>query len=191
MTREEAVELMHEYTESDSLRKHMYAVEMAMRGYARKVGADVEAWGLAGLLHDFDYEKFPNDALSPTEEHPAHGVRILREKGVDEEICEAIMGHANYSGVPRVSEMAKTLYAVDELCGLLVACALVRPSRSLSDMALKSFKKKFKDKAFAKGVNRDDVREGASELGVDFDEHVQFVMATLAEDEGALGLGLS
>ena len=189
MNRDEALALMHEYTESDALRKHMYAVEAAMRACARKEGQDEEAWGLVGLLHDFDYERYPNDAHSPTEEHPSHGVGILRERGVPEEMLTAIMGHASYTGVPRESLMAKSLFAVDELCGFLVACALVRPSRSLQDLTVKSAKKKLKDKAFARGVNRDEVRQGAEELGVPLEDHIQFVIEALRPVEQDLGLG--
>jgi putative nucleotidyltransferase with HDIG domain len=189
MNRDEALALMHEYTESDALRKHMYAVEAAMRAYAAKQGEDQETWGLVGLLHDFDYERYPNDAHSATEEHPSHGVGVLRERGVPEDMLSAIMGHASYTGVPRESPMAKTLFAVDELCGFLVACVLVRPSKSFEDLTVKSVKKKLKDKAFAKGVNREEVRQGAEELGVPLEEHVQFVIEALHPIERDLGLG--
>ncbi len=189
MNRAEALELMHEYTPSDALRKHMYAVEAAMRAYARKYGEDEEKWGVVGILHDFDYERYPNEARSPTEEHPSTGVKILRERGYPDDVCEAIMGHADYTGVPRTSLMAKTLYAVDELCGFLVACALVRPSRSMQDLKVKSVKKKLKDKGFARAVDRDEVRRGAEEAGIDFDEHVQFVIESLRPVEGTIGLG--
>ncbi len=189
MTRDDALALMHEYTESDSLRKHMYAVEAAMRAYARKFGEDEDEWGLVGLLHDFDYEKYPNDAHHPTEEHPSFGVGVLRQREFPEHMCQAILGHATYTGVPRASRLAKTLFAVDELCGFLVACALVRPSRSFGDLEVKSVKKKLKDKAFAKGVNRDEVQQGAEELGVPFEEHVQFVIRALNAVEDRLGLG--
>lgn len=189
MTRDEALALMHEYTPSDALRKHMYAVEIAMRGYARKHGENEESWSLVGLLHDFDYERYPNDAHSPTEEHPSFGVGLLRKRGFPEEMCTAILGHAPYTGVPRDGLMAKALFAVDELCGFLVACALVRPSRSLRDLEYKSFRKKFKDKAFARGVSRDDIRQGAEELGADLEEHVRFVIETLRPEEARIGLG--
>ena len=189
MTRDEALALMHEYTASDALRKHMYAVEIGMRAYARKVGADEEAWGVVGLLHDFDYERFPNDAHSPTEEHPSWGVRLLREKGLDEGSCQAILGHAGYTGVPRETQLARTLFAVDELCGFLVACALVRPSRSLGDLEVKSVRKKLKDKAFARGVSREDILTGAEELGVPLDEHIAFLIEALRPEEARLGLG--
>lgn len=189
MNRDEALALMHEYTESDPLRKHMYAVEAAMRAYAKKFGEDEEEWGLVGLLHDFDYEKYPNDAHSPTEEHPSFGVGLLRGRGFPEHMCEAILGHATYCGVPRTSRLAKTLFGVDELCGFLVACVLVRPSRSFSDLKVKSVKKKLKDKAFARGVNRDEVIQGAEEMGIPLDEHIQFLIGALAPQEESLGLG--
>ena len=189
MTRDEALALMHQYTESDALRKHMYAVEFAMRAYAAKFGEDVERWGLVGLLHDFDYERFPNHDHDPQDGHPSHGVGILRKRGVPEDMCEAILGHATYTGVARNSSMAKTLFAVDELCGFLVACALVRPSRSLGDLEYKSVRKKLRDKAFAKGVSRDDIRVGVEELGVPIEDHVRFVIEALRPDEAVLGLG--
>jgi putative nucleotidyltransferase with HDIG domain len=187
-SRQDALSLMHEYTRSDSLRKHMLAVEAAMRAYAEKNGEDVERWGLAGLIHDFDYERFPNDAHSPTEEHPSEGVRILRERGWPEDILYAIMGHALYTNTPRVTPMAKTLFAVDELTGLITATALVRPSRSVHEVEAKSVRKKMKDKAFARGVSRDDVINGAAELGVDLDEHIAFVIAAMQRSADALGL---
>jgi len=189
MTREEALDLMHEHTKSASLRQHMLAVEAAMRAYARKHGEDPETWGVVGLLHDFDYEQFPNPEHSPTEGHPSWGVRLLREKGMPDALCRAILGHGTYTGVPRDTPLAKTLFAVDELCGFLVACALVRPSRSFADLEVSSVKKKLKDKAFAKGVNRDEVRQGAEELGVPLDEHIAFVIQALRPVEGTLGLG--
>ncbi len=189
MTRDEALALMHEYTETDNLRKHMYAVEVTMRAFARKYGEDEEAWGLVGLLHDFDYERYPNHEHAPTDGHPSFGVGLLRRRGLPEAMCTAILGHAEYTGVPRGSLMAKALYAADELCGFLVACALVRPSKSLTDLEVKSVKKKLKDKAFAKGVNRDDVHRGADELGVPLDEHIQFVLEALRPAERTLGLG--
>ena len=189
MTREDALALMHEYTKSAALRKHMYAVEAAMQAYAQTHGEDAEAWGLVGLLHDFDYERYPNHEHSPTEGHPSFGVGVLREKGLPEPMCQAILGHATYCGVPRESLMAKTLFAVDELCGFLIACALVRPSKSLKDLQVKSVKKKLKDKAFARGVNRDEVRQGAEELAVPLDEHIQFVIEALRPVEERLGLG--
>lgn len=189
MNRSEALALVHEYTQSDALRKHMYAVEAAMRAYARKNGADEEAWGVVGLLHDFDYERFPNDAHSATDEHPSEGVRILAARGLAEEMQRAILGHASYTGVPRETPMARTLFAVDELCGFLVACALVRPSRSLADLEVSSVKKKLKDKGFARGVSRDDIHQGVTELGVELDAHIQFLLESLRPVERELGLG--
>ena len=188
-SREDALALVHEYTASDSLRKHMLAVEAAMRAYAERFGEDPERWGLTGLVHDFDYERFPNEAHSPTEEHPAEGVRILRERGWPEDILEAILGHGNYTGVPRVSRLAKTLFAVDELTGLVTATALVRPSRSVHEVDARSVRKKMKDKAFARGVNRDDVVAGAADLGVDLDEHIDFVIGAMRGAADSLGLG--
>lgn len=189
MTRDQALALMHEYTPSDALRKHMYAVEAAMRAYALKFGEDEEPFGLVGLLHDFDYERYPNPDHSPSEGHPSFGVRLLRERGVAEPILTAILGHASYTGVPRETRLAKTLFAVDELCGFLGACALVRPSKSLADLEVPSVKKKLKDKAFARGVNRDEVHQGAAELGVPLEEHIQFVIESLRPVEKTLGLG--
>ena len=180
---------MHEYTASDSLRKHMLAVEGAMRAYAERFGEDVEAWGLAGLLHDFDYERWPNDDHAPDREHPSEGVRILREQGLQEPILQAILGHASYTGVPRESRMAKALFAVDELTGLITATALVRPSRSLNDMDVRSVQKKMKDKAFALGCNRADIFSGAADLGVDLTEHIQFVLEAMRARADLLGLG--
>lgn len=190
MTREEALSLMHEYTESESLRRHMYCVEIAMRGYAQHYGEDEEAWGLTGLLHDLDYERYPNQEHSATEGHPSFGVKLLRERGLPDTMCEAILGHATYCGVPRESLMAKALFAVDELGGFLVACALVRPGKKLDDLQIKSVKKKLKDKAFAKGVNRDDILRGAEELGVPLEEHIQFMIDALRPHQEQFGLGL-
>jgi putative nucleotidyltransferase with HDIG domain len=187
-SREETLALVHEYTASDSLRKHMLAVEATMRAYATKFGEDPERWGLTGLVHDFDYERYPNEAHSPAAEHPAEGVRILRERGWPEDILEAILGHGDYTGVPRVSRLAKTLYAVDELTGLITATALVRPSRSVHEVDARSVRKKMKDKAFARGVNRDDVIAGAADLGVDLDEHIAFVIGALRGAAPSLGL---
>jgi len=189
MNREAGLQLMQEHTESPSLRQHMLAVEAALRAYALHYGEDQESWGLVGLLHDFDYERYPNAAHSPTEEHPSWGVRLLRERGLPEASCRAILGHASYTGVPRDSLLAKALFGVDELCGFLVACALVRPSRSFADLEVASVKKKLKDKAFARGVNRDDVLQGATELNVPLEEHVAFVIQALRPVEGVLGLG--
>jgi putative nucleotidyltransferase with HDIG domain len=187
-TRADTLALMHEHTASESLRKHMLAVEAAMRAYAKKFGEDEERWGTTGLIHDFDYERFPNNAHSPTEEHPAEGVRILRGKGYPEDILTAILGHAQYTNTPRESRMAKALFAVDELTGLVTATALVRPSKSVHEVDARSVRKKMKDKAFARGVNRDDVINGANELGVDLDEHIAFVIAAMQGCAGELGL---
>jgi len=187
-SRSDALAIVHEYTASESLRKHMLAVEAAMRAYAGHFGEDSERWGLTGLVHDFDYERFPNAAHSPTEEHPAYGVRLLRERGWPEDILEAILGHATYSGVPRASRMAKALFAVDELTGLITATALVRPSKSVHEVDARSVKKKMKDKAFARGVNRDDVVQGAQELGVELDTHIQFVIDAMRSRAADLGL---
>ena len=189
MNRQEALALVQEHTQSPSLRQHMLAVEAAMRAYATKLGDDPETWGLVGLLHDFDYEKYPNPGHSPTEGHPAWGVNLLRAKGVAEPLLRAVLGHATYSGVPRDTPMARTLFAVDELCGFLVACALVRPSKSFADLEVSSVKKKLKDKAFARGVNRDEVRQAAEELGVPLDEHIAFCIQALRPVEPSLGLG--
>jgi putative nucleotidyltransferase with HDIG domain len=186
--RDEALALMEEYTTSESLRKHMLAVEAAMRAYAAKFGEDADRWALAGLLHDFDYERYPNAAHSPTDEHPSEGVRVLRSRGYPEDILRAILGHATYTGVPRESLMAKALFAVDELTGLITATALVKPSRSVRDVEAKSVRKKMKDKAFARGVSREDIVLGASELGVDLDEHIAFVVAAMQTEAAALGL---
>ena len=188
-TRDRALALMQEYTRSEALRRHMYAVEAAMRALAARHGADPEVWGLVGLLHDFDYERFPNEAHAATEEHPAEGVRLLAAQGFPEELQRAILGHASYTGVPRDTLLARALFAVDELCGFLVACALVRPSKSLADLEVQSVRKKLKDKAFARGVNRDDVVQGAAELGVPLDEHIAFVLGALRPVERELGLG--
>lgn len=188
LNRDHALALIHEYTKNQNLRRHMYAVEAAMRAYARKYGEDEELWGITGLLHDFDYERWPNDDRKPQDEHPTTGVKILREKGYPEEMLQAILGHAEHTGAPRESLMAKVLFAVDELTGFLTACALVRPT-GLSDMKVKSVKKKFKDPSFARGVSREDVNKGIDELGVDFSEHVQLVIEAMREIQDELGLG--
>lgn len=181
MNREDSWNLLCEWTESDSLRKHMLAVEAAMRAYARKFGEDEEKWGITGLLHDMDYEKHP----SP-EEHPMTGVRELERRGYPEDVTEAIKGHADYLDVPRETPMAKTLYAVDELSGFIIACALVRP-QGLEGLKAKSVRKKMKQKSFAANVSREDIERGAEELGVELNEHINFVAAALQERAGALG----
>jgi putative nucleotidyltransferase with HDIG domain len=187
-SRSDTLALMREYTASESLRKHMLSVEAAMRAYAGKFGEDEERWGTTGLIHDFDYERFPNNAHSPTEEHPSEGVRILRSKGYPEDILQAILGHAHYTNTPRESRMAKTLFAVDELTGLITATALVRPTKSVHEVDARSVRKKMKDKAFARGVNREDVINGAQELGVDLDDHINFVIGAMQARSADLGL---
>ena len=187
-SRDDAIALLHSFTASESLRKHMLAVEAAMRAYAERYGEDVERWGLAGLMHDFDYERFPNADRAPDREHPSEGVRILRERGYPEEVLQAILGHATYTGVARETRMAKALFAVDELTGLITATALVKPSRSVYDVDASSVRKKMKDKAFARGVSREDVVNGAAELGVDLDEHIAFVIGAMQRSAPALGL---
>jgi putative nucleotidyltransferase with HDIG domain len=189
LTRDQALALMHEWTPSESLRKHMYAVEIAMRAMAARQGADPESWGIVGLLHDFDYERFPNPDRAPDREHPSEGVRHLASLRVPAEWQEAILGHAAYCGVPRTTPMAKALFAVDELAGFLDACALVRPSKSLIDLEVSSVKKKLKDKGFAKGVSREDIAQGVEELGTTLDEHIGFVLDALRPHERVLGLG--
>ena len=187
-SRSDTLALVHEYTASESLRKHMLSVEAAMRAYAGKFGEDEERWGATGLIHDFDYERFPNNAHSPTEEHPSEGVRILRAKGYPEDILQAILGHAQHTNTPRESRTAKTLFAVDELTGLITATALVRPTKSVHEVDAKSVRKKMKDKAFARGVSREDVIDGAQELGVDLDEHINFVIGAMQARSADLGL---
>lgn len=188
MNRSEALALVQEYTKNQNLLKHMLAVEAAMRAYAKKFGQDEESWGLAGLLHDFDYEKYPNNAHHPTQEHPSVGVQLLRERGISEDICQAILGHAPYTGVPRISLMAKALFACDELTGLIVATALVRPNKKLSEVDAEAVKKKWKDKSFARGVNRDEIEQGARELGVPLDEHIDLVIKAMQGIAPQLGL---
>ena len=181
MDRSFALELLHEFTETESLRKHAYAVEAAMIAYAKKYGEDEDLWGCVGLIHDFDYEKYPD-------QHPTKGSEILKERGVSDELRKIILGHAEYTGVPRDTLMAKTLYAVDELCGFITAVTLVRPTKSISDVKLKSVKKKLKDKNFAAKVNREEIRKGPEELGEDFDEHVMFVVQSLIPVAESIGL---
>jgi putative nucleotidyltransferase with HDIG domain len=188
LDRPTALALVHDWTASPSLRSHMLAVEAAMRAYAIRAGADPDRWGVTGLLHDFDYERFPNDAHAADAEHPAEGVRHLRTLGVDDEVCEAILAHAPYTGVPRRTPLARTLFAVDELTGLITACALVKPGKSLAEVEVAGVKKKLKDKAFARGVSREDIRVGAEELGVPLDEHIATVLEAMRGIAGALGL---
>jgi putative nucleotidyltransferase with HDIG domain len=182
-TYEDALKLLFEYTESENLRKHAFAVESAMRAYARKFGEDEEKWAIVGLLHDFDYEKFPTP-----DQHPWVGSKILEERGYPEDIRKAILGHADYTGVPRDTLMAKVLYACDELCGFITAVALVRPNKKLEEVTVESVKKKLKDKAFARSVNREDIYKGAEELGIPLDEHIQFVIEAMKSIADKLAL---
>jgi len=182
-SREEAWCLLTEFTLSESLRKHALAVEVCMRAYAKKTGTDEELWGMVGLIHDFDYDKFPS-----SEEHPYKGNEILKERGYSEEVRRAIMSHAEYTGVARLTPMEKTLFACDELAGFITACALVKPGKSLSEVEAKSVRKKMKDKAFARSVNRDDITTGAIELGIDLEEHIAFCIEAMRTIANRLGL---
>lgn len=188
MNRQEALDLVREQTKNENLVKHMRAVEAAMRAYARKYDEDEEKWGVVGLLHDFDYERYPNPEHHPHEGHPSWGVRLLREKGYPEEVCRAILSHADYTGVPRDSLMAKTLYACDELTGLIVAVALVRPSKKLAEVTVESVLKKWNDRSFARGVKREDIERGAEELGVPLEEHIETVLEAMKDIAHELGL---
>jgi len=181
--RSAAWQLLTEFTQSESLRKHALAVEACMRAYARKFGEDEELWGVVGLIHDFDYEKYPSQ-----QEHPYKGNEILKERGYSDEIRRAIMSHAEYSGVPRETPMEKTLFACDELAGFLTACALVKPGKSLAEVEAKSVRKKMKDKAFARSVNRDDIVNGARDLGIDLDQHITFCIEAMKGIADELGL---
>jgi len=183
LDRSQAWSLLCEYTQSESLRKHMLAVEACMRAYARKFGEDENKWGITGLLHDFDYEKYPTPA-----EHPFVGNKILEERGYPEDVRRAILSHADYSGVKRESRMEKTLYACDEISGFITASALVKPNKSLAEVEAKSVRKKMKDKAFARSVNRDDIINGAADLGVDLEEHIAFCIEAMKGIAGELGL---
>jgi putative nucleotidyltransferase with HDIG domain len=187
-TRDHAWTLLCEYTQSESLRKHMLAVETCVRAYARKNGADEELWGITALLHDFDYERWPNAEHAADKEHPAEGAKILRELGYPDEAVRAILSHADYSGVVRQSPLEHTLFACDELAGFLTACTYVRPSKSILDLEVDSVKKRMKDKAFARGVSRDDVRKGAEELGIPLEEHIAFCIKAMRENADALNL---
>ena len=182
-TRDQALALMHEWITNVNLRKHCYAVEAAMRAYAERHGEDADRWGLAGLIHDFDWERHPS-----AESHPVKGVEVLRAAGWPEDICVAVLGHATHTGVPRESLMARTLFACDELSGFLVACALVTPERKLESVAVESVRKKLKSTGFARNVNRDDIVNGAAELGVDLDEHIEFVKQAMLGIAPELGL---
>lgn len=181
--RESAWGLLTEFTQSESLRKHALAVEACMRAYARKTGGDEELWGVVGLLHDFDYEKYPS-----LEDHPYKGSEILKERGYSEEVRRAILSHAEYTGVARVSAMEKTLFACDELAGFITACALVKPGKSLAEVEAKSVRKKMKDKAFARSVHREDIIEGAADLNLDLEEHIVFCIEAMGAISSALGL---
>jgi len=188
-TRQDAWNLMTEYTSSENLRRHMLAVEAAMRAYARKFQEDEDRWGITGLLHDFDYELHPNpEAKADPNEHPLFGSRILEEEGYPQDVIYAIKTHADYLNLPRLSRMDKSLFAVDELTGLITAAALVRPDKSIEGLEAKSVRKRMKDKAFARGVNRDDVVSGAEELGVELDQHIQFVIDAMRGIARELGL---
>jgi putative nucleotidyltransferase with HDIG domain len=182
-TREDAVALLGEWVQNPNLRKHAYAVEAAMRHYARERGADEERWALTGLIHDFDWERHP-DALR----HPIAGVKVLRERGWPEDICRAVLGHTGYTGVPRDTEMARVLYACDELCGFLVACALVTPNKTLDEVEVAGVRKKMKRADFARNVSREAIVDGAAELGVDLDLHIAATLAALRGIKGELGL---
>jgi putative nucleotidyltransferase with HDIG domain len=186
--RNDAWNLLCEYTQNESLRKHALAVEACVRAYARKFRADEELWGVAALLHDFDYERWPNDAHSPTEEHPAGGSAILREHGYPEEMIRAIVSHADYCQVARETPLEHTLFACDELAGFLTACSLVKPGKSIFEVEADSVKRKLKDKGFARGVNREDVRKGAEELAIPIEDHIAFCIAAMREAADALGL---
>lgn len=186
MTRDDAWTLLCEYTKGDSLRKHALAVETAVRAYAKKFGMDEEAWSVTALLHDFDYEMFP-DPVDP-DGHPYKGNAILKEKGYSDEIRRAIMSHAEYTGVSRDSLLEKTLFACDELCGFITAVSYVRPSRSVREVEVKSVRKKMKDKAFAAKVSRDDIVHGAEGLGIDLDEHIAFVIKALQDNAAEISL---
>lgn len=182
-TRDEAWALVCEYTESDALRKHMLSVEAAMRHYAARYGEDIEAWGAAGLLHDFDYERYPS-----LDDHPFRGAEILREKGYDEAFVQTILSHADHTGVERDTLERKVLFAVDELCGFVTAVTLVRPSKSIAEVQPKSVKKKLKDKAFARAVSRDDIKNGAALIDVELDDHIANVIEAMSGIAGELGL---
>jgi putative nucleotidyltransferase with HDIG domain len=183
-SREEAWQLVTDWIQDPGLRRHLLGVEAAMRAYARRAGADEELWGVTGLLHDLDYERYPDLETG----HPRKALELFRERSYPQELIDAVAGHADFLGVPRETEMARTLYAVDELSGFIAACALVRPT-GIQGLTPKSVKKKLKQPSFAAGVDRDEVRRGAEELGVDFDEHVAFVIAAMEERADELGLG--
>jgi putative nucleotidyltransferase with HDIG domain len=182
-SRTEAWKLLCEYTRSESLRKHALAVETCLRAYARKLGGEEETWGVVGLLHDFDYERYPQ-----APDHPLEGSKILRARGYPEEIIQAILSHADYLNVPRETPLRKALYACDELAGFITAVTLVRPNKSLAEVKVSSVKKKLKDKAFARNVNREDIRRGAADLGVELDDHIAFCLEAMCQIADELGL---
>ena len=181
--RRQALELLHEYTKKPGLIKHALAVEAAMRAYARELGGDEQTWGLVGLLHDFDYERWPSAA-----DHPFRGAEILTRRGYPEWFRRAILSHAKYSGLPRETPLEKALFACDELCGFLTVCALVMPNRALSEVKIKSVRKRLKSKAFAASVNREDITTGAAALGRDLEQHIAFVLEAMCGIAGELGL---
>ena len=183
-----ALKILHDWVKSESLRKHCYAVADSMKHFAQLRGADADFWEAVGLLHDMDYERHPNVEQSPTEGHPFVGVAWLRENGWSEEVCRAILSHADYANVSRETELEKTLYAVDELSSFIVAVALVRPTKSIHDVDVRAVKKKMKDKAFARAVNREDIVRGAEEVGMPLDEVIAEVIAALKTDAHRLGL---
>ena len=182
MNYQDALNLMHEHTQSEALRKHMYAVEAAMRAYAKKFGEDEELWGTVAILHDFDYEKYPD-----APDHPTKGSEILKEKGYSEEIRQTILSHADYMNVPRDTKIAKALYACDELCGFIMACSVIRPNK-IADLEVSSVKKKFKDKSFAKNVSREDIERGTKDLGILLEEHIKNVIDAMRSVSSRLGL---
>lgn len=183
MDRQAALDLLHEFTKSESLIKHALAVEACLRAYARRFGEDEEDWGIVGLIHDFDYERFPTPDL-----HPFKGSEILAERGYPYDVRRAILGHADYSGVPRDTQLAKTLYACDELAGFLTACSLVKPTKSIFEVEASSVRRKMKDRAFARSVNRDDIIRGAAELGVELDAHIAFCIEAMKSVADQIGL---
>ena len=187
-TRDSAWTLLCEYTQNENLRKHALAVEACVRAYARKAGADEELWGVTALLHDFDYERWPNQEHNPTEGHPSSGAKILRERGCSEEMLHAILAHADYTGTPRQTPLDRTLFACDEMAGFLTACSLVKPGKTIFEVEPDSVKRKMKDKAFARGVSREDLAQGALELGIPIEEHIATCIAALREIASQLGL---
>jgi putative nucleotidyltransferase with HDIG domain len=188
MLKEQALAILHEWVQSESLRRHCYAVADSMKYFSGARGADADLWEAVGLLHDMDYERHPNQEQSPTDGHPFVGVAWLREQGWSDEVCRAILSHADYANVPRETPLEKTLYAVDELSGFVMAVARVRPSKSMHEVEIASVKKKMKDKAFARAVNREDIIRGAAELGMPLEEVIGGVITALQADADRLGL---